>query len=90
MVFGIGHGPQLVAQSADVRFPAYREIGELRFGFYRTGANATVKICGEAAVAAGSTYVLRFSSTRFVEEVRVEVSGFRGLLPARIVLQGSA
>ena len=90
VVFGIGHGPQLVAQSADVRFPAYREIGELRFGFYPTGANATVKICGEAAVAAGSTYLLRFSSTRFVEEVRVEVSEFRGLLPARIVLQGSA
>lgn len=88
-VFGIGRGPQLIAQSADIRFPVYREVGELQIWFDRSVGRANVRICGEAAVASGSSYVVQFRPARFLEGVCVEVSDYAGALPVGITIRSS-
>jgi glycosyltransferase involved in cell wall biosynthesis len=87
VVLGIGHGPKLLARSADVRFPVFREVSAFRVQFDRPEARADVRICGEVAVRSGSSYCRQFESARFIEDVRVEVEGYEGVLPASIAVQ---
>ena len=87
MVFGIGPGPQLIARSADVRFPVFREVSAFRVHFDRPEARANVRISGEGALFSGSSYFWQFESARFIEDVRVEVAAYEGVLPASIAVQ---
>ena len=87
VVLGIGEGPRLVSQPASVRFPVFKEVGEVRFRLGLSVGRAKVTICGEEAGSSGFNYARPFERGHFLAEAVVDVSEYPGALPDSIAVQ---